>query len=368
MISITDIETPDTDLVKFVLSGCNSSFVNAIRRTILSEVETVSFNTDNYEKSDLKVIKNTSTLHNEFILHRIGLVPVNVSDIESFNPDNYKFILKKENNGDSIIDVTTKDFEIKNLETGKNEDVTTFFPPNPITGDNILLLVLKNNPTGEGETIHIEGKCSIGSGNQNSRYSPVSNSTFINKKDKVKAQKAFDEIIQSMSESPSEDELKKLAKKFDLESADRYFFVDENGDPNKFDFTIESIGVIPPMEIFKRAIKKLIEKINNFNKNFDATLNSRESSISIRESSSVMSGFDITIQNENHTLGFLIQSYMNKLNEDVFSGYMNPHPLEKSIKLRININDGDINVVKDGIYKTTSFLIDSFRKILENLK
>ena len=46
MISISDIQTPINDTLKFVVSGCNSSFVNAIRRTILSEVETVSFNID----------------------------------------------------------------------------------------------------------------------------------------------------------------------------------------------------------------------------------------------------------------------------------------------------------------------------------
>ena len=56
MISITDIETPDNDTLKFVVSGCNSSFVNAIG-TILSEVETVSFNIDDYENSDLTVLK-----------------------------------------------------------------------------------------------------------------------------------------------------------------------------------------------------------------------------------------------------------------------------------------------------------------------
>ena len=29
-----------------------------------------------------------------------------------------------------------------------------------------------------------------------------------------------------------------------------------------------------------------------------------------------MKGFDITIENENHTLGFLLQTYLNKLNEN----------------------------------------------------
>ena len=167
MISITDIETPDDDTLNFVVSGCNSSFVNAIRRTILSEVETVSFNIDDYEKSDLKVIKNTSTLHNEFLLHRLGLIPVNVTDIDTFNPDSYKFTLHKQNTTNQLINVTSADFKVTNIETGKEEDTKQFFPANKGTGDNILIITLKNNPTGEGEEIHIEGKCSKGIGKEN---------------------------------------------------------------------------------------------------------------------------------------------------------------------------------------------------------
>jgi DNA-directed RNA polymerase subunit L len=342
--------------------------VNAIRRIILSEVETVSFDTDDYENSDLKVIKNTSSLHNEFLLHRIGLIPINIMDVNGFNPDDYKFILKKENNGNSEIDVTTKDFVVQNLKTGKNENTTKFFPANPLTGDNILITVLKNNPTGDGESINIEGKCSIGTGNQNSRFSPVSNVLFINKRDNERVQKAFEEKYNSMTDKPGTEELKILAKRFDLEEGDRYFYTDEDGNPNTFDFVIESIGVIPPMDILKRALKKLIDKLTKFIQNLDLTLNSKESPISIREADSVMKGIDITIENESHTLGFLLQTYINKLNEGLFVGYMNPHPLEKKIKIRINFNDEDINVMKDIMDKTVIYLLDTLNKLLLELK
>ena len=87
MISITDIEKPSNDTMKFVVKGCNSSFVNAIRRIILSEVETVGFNIDDYENSDLKIMKNSSSSHNEFLLHRLGLIPINVAQVSDFNPD-----------------------------------------------------------------------------------------------------------------------------------------------------------------------------------------------------------------------------------------------------------------------------------------
>ena len=367
MISLSDIQKT-TETVAFTLSGCNSSFVNALRRTILSDVETVSFDTTDYQESDLTVLKNTCSLHNEFILHRIGLVPINIEDVDGFNPDKYKFILKKENNGNSEIPVTTGDFVVKNLESGANEDTNKFFPANKITGDHILITILKNNPTGDGEAIHIEGKCSKGSGSMNSRYSPVSCVVFINKKDKAKVQKAFEESIKQLENEPSADELKVLARRFDIEESERYFFIDENGDPNTFDFEIETIGVIPAVEIFRRAIKKLKERVVHFEKNMALALDSKDSPVTIRDSESVMSGYDIEIENESHTLGFLIQTYINKLNEDVFVGYMNPHPLHKKIKIRVNFNDDDINTVKNIFEKTTRYLIDALDKLMTDSK
>ena len=194
-----------------------------------------------------------------------------------------------------------------------------------------------------------------GSGSMNSRYSPVSCVVFTNTKDKARAQTAFEDHIKSLDYEPSADELKILARRFDIEESERYFIVDENGEPNSFDFVIETIGVIPAGEISRRSIKKLKDRVVNFEKNMALALDSKESTVSIRDAESVMSGYDIEIENESHTLGFLLQTYINKLNEDVFVGYMNPHPLQKKIKIRVNFNDDDINTVKNVFEKTTKY-------------
>ena len=176
-----------------------------------------------------------------------------------------------------------------------------FFPPSDVTGDNILIITLKNNPTGEGEEVYVEGKCSKGIGKENSRFSPVSCVLFTNKKDPAKAQAAFEEMVKNLPETPSAEELKVLVPKDLISKNWDSFHLDENGEPNMFDFTIESVGIIPPGEILKKPCKNLVKKINDFNKNLEKALDSKESSISIRESSSVMKGFDITIEDENHT-------------------------------------------------------------------
>ena len=68
MITFSDFQNPDPDTISFTISNASSSFVNALRRTIITDVQTVSFNVDDYTNSDLQVIKNTSSVHNLFFI------------------------------------------------------------------------------------------------------------------------------------------------------------------------------------------------------------------------------------------------------------------------------------------------------------
>jgi DNA-directed RNA polymerase alpha subunit len=73
--------------------GLDKSIVNSLRRVLLSGVPNVAFRTE-IKDSDLIVVKNDTSLHNEFLIHRISLIPL------YFNPDEfskqYLFYLKVE--------------------------------------------------------------------------------------------------------------------------------------------------------------------------------------------------------------------------------------------------------------------------------
>ena len=57
--------------------GFDKSIINSIRRTILSDIPTIGFRyVDKNEINSLKIIKNTTALHNEFIMHRLSLIPL----------------------------------------------------------------------------------------------------------------------------------------------------------------------------------------------------------------------------------------------------------------------------------------------------
>ena len=64
-------------------NGLNKSIINGIRRVLLSSIPSIAFRTD-MEHTDIKIIKNTTPLHNEIILHRISMIPLFI------NPNIYK--------------------------------------------------------------------------------------------------------------------------------------------------------------------------------------------------------------------------------------------------------------------------------------
>ena len=86
MSKYINITNRDRNLLKLNINNCDVSLVNSIRRIILSEVPTVGFKIESYEDSDIKIIKNTSSLHNEFLIHRISEIPIYIENTDTFDP------------------------------------------------------------------------------------------------------------------------------------------------------------------------------------------------------------------------------------------------------------------------------------------
>ena len=109
--------------------GLDKSITNGIRRTLLTDIQSVAFDPDN-----IKIEKNTGSLHNEFLKHRISLIPLYI-DPETYNYS-LLFELKVIMNDDTTMNVYNGDFNIYPLKNEYLEKVES--------GDIPTIEMLKN--------------------------------------------------------------------------------------------------------------------------------------------------------------------------------------------------------------------------------
>ena len=312
--------------VEFELGNIQTSMANGIRRTIISDIKTVGFRTEPYEASQVKVIVNDTPLHNQFVLHRISLIPIHIAKPDTFDVDDYLFSIDVVNDTNSIIDITTKDFKIKRISTHTflpEEEVKKFFPPDPITGDYILIDRLRpkyfvpsktlsqevidemgkvfTKKTDDIMKFHIEGKACISNSKENGHFCPTSCAAYINTVDNNKAKLGLKNYIDKELEIAKDTNVTpmttdQLTRRFELTEKARYFHTNNKGEPFIFTFKIETVGVIPPLIIVHRSIDILKDKINNFVTNL---INNNEDVITINPSSQLNGGYEIIIKDED---------------------------------------------------------------------
>ena len=298
----------------FDIEKMDLSIANGIRRIILTEIPTVGFYGE--DEPTIDIMKNTGPLHNEFMKHRIGLIPINVSEeiTDIYIDNDYKFELNVINESSPSVNVTTADFtgSYKDVELTPKE-LQELFPPNPITKNNILITRLR-----QGEQLHLIAKAIKRTAKINASFSPVSLANFFFNEDQ-----------------------KESAKKDNILDKQRSYIKDSYGDPTSLQFQIEPVNKLSYSYLFSKAISILIEKLNNLISNIDSIL--------IEQVPNNPFSVNFHIENEDDTLGNVIQSLLhnkfirhsNKHKGMIcsYAGYICPHPLKQLMIVRITLED-----------------------------
>ena len=385
MTTFTNLEHSSKKL-SVTINNTELSFVNSVRRVILSEIPTVGFYFDpvDIENNDIKIKKNTSALHNEFLGHRVSLVPLHFdeNEVNEFEPKKYKFRLTKQNNTYETINVTTKDFEIVD-ENGKKysqELHDKIFPSDPVSKDHILLNKLKANLYDDvspprGEMIDLECYPSINTAMKHARWSPVSNCCYGNAIDTESAEKQFEDNMKQYEEElgrrATKEEREQRLKRFNTLEVFRCFKKNKYDEADTFDFKIETETRLRPTYLFFKACKILIEKIEKFQNN----LRNKNDTVKITPLTGVDNFYQVEVKHETYTLMNVLQSIIYNIcfretkaseNPIEYIGYYQPHPLDDVMVLKLKLKEfDDVVINKDYV---SGLLVDYSSEIVKRLK
>jgi DNA-directed RNA polymerase subunit L len=377
------------NMLAFQLSPTLPSYANTLRRMILIGVESVGFRSDMNDKgqtTDVTVLENTTPMTNEMLADRIGLIPIH-ADPETWNPDEYSFELKVQNEQDDSLPVKAEDFNVRKRGQGVDENTDSlvgnkqFFQPDPKTKDTCLIAVLKaKQPRQEGQKIHLLAKATVGTGRDHIRFCPVSQCSYGNTIDPDEARQRmyFEKWIKNSKNKKPED-LKEnkaleemLMREFQTMEVQRCYKVDPTtGEPNSFDFVVETVGVLPVSTIVERALKNIESKCMKY----AAMDKEPPENVRIQNADARMKGFDFVFQHEDHTLGNLLQTYMDEKmmgTEITFVGYKVPHPLRDEMLLRVGVDfpgderDGKELTATIAVAKAATACAEMFRRWRED--
>jgi DNA-directed RNA polymerase subunit L len=351
------------DELLFTLSGVNVSIANSLRRIILSDIPLVVFRVSPNNKNKCNIIANTCGLNNEIVKHRLSCVPIHIKDIEEFPLKNYIMELHVQNNTDTSMVVTTKNFVIKDLVTGRplSQDKTLeIFPANDISGDHIDFVRLKAKPAEElqGKIIHLTCEFDIGTAKEDGAYNVVSTCSYGNTIDEAAQEAKLQQMKQKWKdEGKKESEIEFEAKNWKLLEGKRIFKNDS------FDFIIQSVGIYTNAEILLKACKLMMNKLENL----DSIIDKDEIEIKVAENT-MPNSYEIILENEDYTIGKVIEYFLLKNFYErgtlTFCGFKMLHPHDSYSIIRIAYKEPvEISYIKGNLKQCISYSVETFNKI-----
>ena len=406
------LTTPYIYLTKFELTHVTVAFANTIRRALSTLCPTITF-IDGLESNSIKIIQNTGALHNEFITHRLSLIPINIDNsiarkhlkmvtsydhsegMRSWNFVNMELVpifelnitdhdsLEPNIHMNDIVDVTTDNITVL-LDS---EEITNankkLFLKDTFTKDPILITSLKTKleKSGNIEKLHIQCHPVPNIGKYHTRNDPtgtVEYSFKLEDEDRIKEVWKYKlkflkkERSDNGLEPYTDEEIESMKRNFHLLDKERVYKTDARGQANHFQYTIESIGCMSSNQIIYNSIKTLglylediiesvsFKKIKTSKSKSEYKLDKGFSpKISIRELNieNINKGCIIKLNDENHTLGGLLQSklrakYLTDDDDDVtkylkIANYKMNHPTIEEIDFHLCVKDDLSNELMD---------------------
>lgn len=344
----------DDKVLKFTLSGIDTSIANGLRRIILSDIRSVVFRAFPHSDCKIDIQKNTSRLNNEMIKQRLSCVPIHINQYE-FPVDKHVVELSVCNTSDHIIYATSEDFKIKNTETETylhKDVVASIFPKDSISLAHIDLVRLRPNISGHhlGEEIKLSAQLDWGTQGENGAFNSVSTCLYTNTINRDASDKLWNMRKKEMeSEKNNDQTIASAEKDWNCLDSHRSYI------PNSYDFEIETVGVWDNKSIVRMGCEAMIHRLQNFSE----VIQGQKHELIRRSTTTLRDGYDIVMKNEDYTLGKVVEYflytdyYVTKRSGGKsflsFCGFAKPHPHinESVIRIAISQTNQSVNVLDE---------------------
>ncbi|MCK5045161.1 MAG: DNA-directed RNA polymerase subunit D [Candidatus Heimdallarchaeota archaeon] len=271
-MEIEVIENKNNKL-RFIIRGSNFTFVNALRRTIISEVPTLAI-------EDIILVENTSPVLDEIVAHRLGLVPLTTP------ADEFTVASECDNCGGEGCQFCSVPLTLE-AEAGDNE-TKVVYTKDLDSNDDKIKPVSDKIPIaklGAGQKITLEAIAMMGRGEQHAKWSPAVTCSYryypLVKQDSSKCTNCM-ECVDACPLNILEVN-KKVVKLTDplacllcdlCTKACSYDSLTMSQVEGDYIFLLETTGALTPIVAFKKATEILKSKAKDFENEYKVALES----------------------------------------------------------------------------------------------
>ncbi|KAI9346011.1 DNA-directed RNA polymerase [Zopfochytrium polystomum] len=241
---------PEEKSISFILANTDLSIANALRRTMIAEVPTMAIDL-------VEIEQNSSVLVDEFIAHRLGMIPLTSSSMSNINYTrdcnctkycslcSVELTLNVRCESDRNLDVTARHL------VSSSETIKPYLESDDDPGVTIVKLK-------RGQELRLTCVAKKGTAKEHAKWSPVTAVAFeYDPHNRLRHTNYWQENVGT---NLTEDWPVGPNGQFEEEPAKDVPF-DYAAKPDRFYFTVEGTGVMDPKEVVVTALKLLQAKV-----------------------------------------------------------------------------------------------------------